>query len=73
MATERIHADVTGSVWKIEAQIGDRLKADQTIMIVESMKMEIPVVAPVSGVLTELFVKEGQEVEEGQQLAVIEV
>lgn len=73
MATKTVHAEITGSVWKLVAQVGDRLDVEQTILIVESMKMEIPVIAPARGVLIELLVKEGQEVEEGQQLAVIQV
>ena len=72
MATEKVKAEITGNVWKIVAQAGDALEEEQTILIMESMKMEIPVMAPVKGKLKELLVKEGQEVSEGQDLAVIE-
>ena len=72
MAREKVYADITGSVWKIVAQAGERVEAEQTILIVESMKMEVPVVSPVNGVLSALLVKEGQQIEEGQELAVIE-
>ena len=72
MATERVKAEITGNVWKIVAKAGDALEEEQTILIMESMKMEIPVMAPVKGTLKELLVKEGQEVSEGQDLAVIE-
>ena len=72
MATERVKAEITGNVWKIVAQVGDALEEEQTILIMESMKMEIPVMAPMKGKLRELLVKEGQEVSEGQDLAVIE-
>ena len=72
MATETVKAEITGNVWKIVAQAGDVLEEEQTILIMESMKMEIPVMAPVKGRLRELLVKEGQEVSEGQDLAVIE-
>ena len=72
MAREKVYSDITGSVWKVVAQAGERLEAEQTILIVESMKMEVPVVSPVKGVLSALLVKEGQEIEEGQELAVIE-
>ena len=72
MAREKVYADITGSVWKIVAQAGERVEVEQTILIVESMKMEVPVVSPVTGVLSALLVKEGQEIEEGQELAVIE-
>lgn len=72
MAIEKVKAEITGNVWKIVAQAGDSLEEEQTILIMESMKMEIPVMAPVKGRLKELLVKEGQEVSEGQDLAVIE-
>lgn len=72
MASEKVKAEITGNVWKIVAQAGDHLEEEQTILIMESMKMEIPVMAPVKGRLRELLVKEGQEVSEGQDLAVIE-
>ena len=72
MASEKVKAEITGNVWKIVAQPGDSLEEEQTILIMESMKMEIPVMAPVKGRLKELLVKEGQEVSEGQELAVIE-
>lgn len=72
MATEKIKAEITGNVWKIVAQAGQDLAEEETILIMESMKMEIPVLAPVKGRLKELLVKEGQDVSEGQDLAVME-
>ena len=72
VASEKVKAEITGNVWKIVAQAGDALEEEQTILIMESMKMEIPVMAPVKGKLKELLVKEGQEVSEGQDLAIIE-
>jgi len=72
VASEKVKAEITGNVWKIVAQAGDELEEEQTILIMESMKMEIPVMAPTKGRLKELLVKEGQEVSEGQDLAVIE-
>jgi len=63
---------VTGSVWKIEASIGQRLEPGDVIMILESMKMEIPVIAEDGGVLRELKVAEGVPVAEGQVVAVLE-
>ena len=65
-------AEVTGSVWKIEARIGSRLEAGATIMILESMKMEIPVLAEDGGTLVELKVAEGEAVTEGQIVAVLQ-
>lgn len=68
----QVEAQVTGNVWKIEKRVGDRLSPEDVILILESMKMEIPVEAPCSGRLAEIRVHEGQNVEEGAVLAVIE-
>jgi biotin carboxyl carrier protein len=65
-------AEVTGSVWKILAAVGSRLEAGDTIMILESMKMEIPVMAEDGGTLVALSVAEGEAVREGQVVAVLE-
>jgi len=65
-------AEVAGKVWKIEARPGTQLAADGVILVVESMKMEIPVVAPRAGRLLELRAAEGDAVAEGQVLAVLE-
>jgi acetyl-CoA carboxylase biotin carboxyl carrier protein len=67
-----VEAQITGNVWKIEKAVGDAVRAEDVILILESMKMEIPVEAPVSGRLAELRVREGENVEEGAVLAVIE-
>jgi acetyl-CoA carboxylase biotin carboxyl carrier protein len=72
MATETVKAEITGNVWKIVTQPGQALAEEEIILIMESMKMEIPVLAPVKGTLREILVKEGQEVSEGQNLAIIE-
>lgn len=72
MTTETIRSEITGSVWKIEARPGDILGADGTVMVLESMKMEIPVVAPDGGRLVKLLVAEGDSVKDGQDLAVVE-
>ena len=68
----KVVTEVAGKVWKIEAQPGAQLAADDTILIVESMKMEIPVVAPRAGRLAELRVKEGDALNEGDVVAVME-
>ena len=67
-----IEAEVTGNVWKNEKKIGDRVEAEDVIMILESMKMEIPVEAPCAGTLTELLVKEEDSVSEDQVVAIID-
>ena len=72
MARVEITTDVTGNVWKIQAEIGDDLMQDDVIMILESMKMEIPVEATHAGKLIELLVKEEDSVDEDQVVAVIE-
>ncbi|MBL6689957.1 MAG: acetyl-CoA carboxylase biotin carboxyl carrier protein subunit [Pseudomonadales bacterium] len=72
MAKVEIPSEVTGNVWKITASVGDTLAADDVIMILESMKMEIPVEAPEAGRLVELLVRVEDGVEEDQVVAVIE-
>ena len=71
MAIHRIESLVTGTVWKLERQSGDVLAEGETILIIESMKMEIPIDAPAAGTLRELLVAEGESVTEGQVLAVV--
>ena len=68
----KVVAEVAGKVWKIEAQPGATLAADDVILIVESMKMEIPVVAPRAGKLRALMVKEGDALDEGDTVAEME-
>ncbi len=72
MAMIDVASVVTGSVWKIEASVGQRLEPGDVIMILESMKMEIPVIVEDGGVLRELRVAEGVPVTEGQVVAVVE-
>ncbi len=69
---EDINAPLTGTVWKIETKPGDALDEDDVIMILESMKMEIPIEAPFDGKLLEIAVKEGDPVKDGQLLARME-
>lgn len=73
MAAETtICSEVTGSVWKIQTKPGDTLEADDTVMVLESMKMEIPVLAPDGGRIVKILVAEGDAVKEGQELAIVE-
>jgi acetyl-CoA carboxylase biotin carboxyl carrier protein len=67
-----VKAELVGNVWKIVAGIGDKVEEDDVLLILESMKMEIPVVAPQAGTVKEIRVKETEVVKEGQVLAVIE-
>jgi biotin carboxyl carrier protein len=71
MATE-VEAQIAGSLWKIEKVVGDAVEANDVIMIIESMKMEIPVEAPCAGTIGEIRVQEGEAIEEGAVLALIE-
>jgi urea carboxylase len=68
--TESIDSHVPGSVWKVAARVGARLQRGETVLVVESMKMEINVEAPADGTLIELLVSEGQAVAPGQRVAV---
>ncbi|MEL0065686.1 MAG: acetyl-CoA carboxylase biotin carboxyl carrier protein subunit [Gammaproteobacteria bacterium] len=72
MARIEVTAEVTGNVWKIEAAVGDTVAADDVIMILESMKMEIPVETPAAGTLAEILVKQEDPVDEDQVVAIIE-
>ena len=64
MARIDIKSEITGKVWKIETKPGDRLSEDDPIIILESMKMEIPIMAPVDGTIIEIRVAEEDAVEE---------
>ena len=68
----QIKAHITGTVWKIEVAVGDAIDEDGVILILESMKMEMPVESNVAGRVTELHVREGEAVAEGQLLATVE-
>ena len=72
MARIEVLTEVTGNVWKTQIFPGAEVGVDDVIMIIESMKMEIPVFCPCAGRLIEVLVKEGEPVEEGQVVAVIE-
>ena len=72
MARIDIKSEITGKVWKIEARPGDRLSEDDPIIILESMKMEIPIMAPVDGTIIEIRVEEEDAVEEEQIVAIME-
>ena len=72
MAKIEVTAEVTGNVWKIQAKVGDVLAGEDIIMILESMKMEIPIEAPVAGKLMALLVAEEDSVDEDQVVAIIE-
>ncbi len=66
-----VPARITGTVWKIEKKVGDEVKAGDVLVILESMKMEMPVEAPEDGKVTEIRCKEAQPVSEGDVLVVL--
>ena len=72
MAEEKVESEVTGTVWKILVEVGAQVAEEDTLMILESMKMEIPVEAPCAGKVTELLVNPEDPVEEGQIIATLE-
>ncbi len=67
-----VRAEMVANVWKVVASEGDQVEDGDTLVILESMKMEIPVLAEGSGTLTKLDVAEGDVVQEGDLIAVIE-
>ncbi|HEY1176227.1 MAG TPA: biotin/lipoyl-binding carrier protein [Phytomonospora sp.] len=72
MMAEEIRAEMVANVWKIVAKTGDQIAEGDTIVILESMKMEIPVIAEEEGTLTSIAVAEGDVVQEGDLIAVLD-
>ena len=68
----KVTAPLTGTVWKIQVKVGDSVAEGQAVVILESMKMEMPVEAPSAGKITAVHVAEGQAVEEGDDLVSLE-
>jgi acetyl-CoA carboxylase biotin carboxyl carrier protein len=69
MATIDVLSEVAGTVWKVEAQVGQSLAEDDVVLVVESMKMEIPLCAPQEGRVLEILVAESDTVAEGDVVA----
>ena len=67
-----VEAHITGTVWKIEVKVGDDVSEGDTVVILESMKMEMPVEAEDDGKVAEIKCEEGQSVSEGDVLVVLE-
>jgi acetyl-CoA carboxylase biotin carboxyl carrier protein len=66
-----VEAHITGTVWKIEVAVGDQVDEGDTVVILESMKMEMPVEAEDAGTVAEILCEEGQAVNEGDALVVL--
>ncbi|WP_099865899.1 biotin/lipoyl-binding carrier protein [Pararhizobium haloflavum] len=73
MAIIEIKAEITGNVWTIQVRPGDQIDEDTPILILESMKMEIPIVATDGGKVVDILVSEGDTVQEGATIARLEV
>ena len=71
MADLRVKSEIAGSVWKVEVAVGDRVGEEDTLIILESMKMEIPLLAPRAGVVKEVLVGEGEAIAEGDVAIVL--
>ena len=71
MATD-VDAHITGTVWKIQVEEGDEVDEEQELMILESMKMEMPIESPVAGTISEILVEKDDPVEEDQTVIKIE-
>jgi acetyl-CoA carboxylase biotin carboxyl carrier protein len=72
MPRSTVKTEITGKVWKITAEKGQRMAEDEAIVILESMKMEIPVSAPIACTVIEIVVAEGDSVSEGDVIAYVE-
>ena len=73
MAIIEVKSDIAGTVWKVLKATGDAIAEDEPIVILESMKMEIPITSPEAGVLREILVKEGETVGEGAVVVRVDV
>jgi biotin carboxyl carrier protein len=71
LSEHRIKSEIAATVWKIEVSIGDRVSEGDTLLILESMKMEIPVTAPFGGIVGSILVSEGATIVEEEALVVI--
>lgn len=69
---QKIRSEVTGTVWKVQVKEGQQVAADEVLIIVESMKMEIPIVAERAGVVSEIYVGEGDPVADDQLVIQLE-
>jgi biotin carboxyl carrier protein len=72
MARIEVKSEITGTVWQIKMQAGDTVASGDTLIVIESMKMEIPVIAEEGVTLMEILVQEKDPVAEGQVVAILE-
>jgi acetyl-CoA carboxylase biotin carboxyl carrier protein len=67
-----VKAELVGNLWKVVVEVGQTVDEDDTLMILESMKMEIPITSPTAGTVTQILVAEGEVVQEGQTVAIVD-
>ena len=72
LAEHRVRSEIAGSVWKIEVAVGDEVGEDDPLIVLESMKMEIPLLSPRAGVVREILVAEGDPIAEGEVAVILE-
>jgi biotin carboxyl carrier protein len=72
LAEVKVLSEISGTVWLVEVEPGANVEEDETIMILESMKMEIPVDAPEAGKVVKILVAKGDAVSENQEVAILE-
>jgi acetyl-CoA carboxylase biotin carboxyl carrier protein len=72
MAETRVRSEIAGSVWKIEVAVGDTVAEDDPLIVLESMKMEIPLLSPRAGVVRQILVAEGEPIAEGDVAVILE-
>jgi acetyl-CoA carboxylase biotin carboxyl carrier protein len=73
MSKLEARSEVSGFVWKVEVALGQQVAKDDTLVVIESMKMEIPIVAEAAGVVVAIKVEEGAAVNEGSTVVILEV
>ena len=71
MAETTVKSEIAGSVWKIEVAVGDAVAAEDPLIILEPMKMEIPLLAPRAGVVRQILVAEGEPIAEGDAAVIL--
>jgi acetyl-CoA carboxylase biotin carboxyl carrier protein len=71
VAETRVRSEIAGSVWKIEVTVGDTVAEDDPLIILESMKMEIPLLAPRAGTVMEILITEGDPIAEGDVAVIL--
>lgn len=72
MAKIEVRSEITGTVWQLKSRPGDKVESGDTLLVIESMKMEIPVITEDAGTVKEILVKEKEPVAEGQVVAILE-